>query len=58
MQVDCGDIYRHLGIVPGTFIDGFVHFAGQPIRYSVTAVYTVSDGATIVSQDVEVKPIR
>ena len=23
MQVDCGSIYKHLGIAPGTFIDGF-----------------------------------
>ena len=58
MQVDCGDIYAHLGIVPGTFIDGFVHFVGQPVRFSVTAVYTVTDGARIVSQDVEAKQIR
>lgn len=58
MQVDCGDIYRHLGIPLGTFIDGFVHFVGVPVRYSVTAVYTVTDGTRIVSQDVEAKEIR
>src|SRR4051794_22739109 len=23
LQVDCGDIYGHLGIPPGTFIEGF-----------------------------------
>jgi hypothetical protein len=57
MQVDCGDIYRHLGILPGTFIDGFVHFLGSP-RYSVTAVYTVTDGSRVVSQDVEEVTIR
>lgn len=58
MQVDCGDIYRQLGIPPGTFIDGFVHFVGDPFRYDVTGVYTVSNGSTIVSQDVEEVTIR
>lgn len=58
MQVDCGDIYRHLGIPPGTFIDGFVHFVGAPVRYSVTAVYTVTDGSRVVSQDVEEVTLR
>lgn len=58
MQVDCRDIYGRFGIAPGTFIDGFVHFVGQPVRFSVTGVYTVTDGANIVSQDIEVKPIR
>ncbi|MDQ3280165.1 MAG: hypothetical protein M3Q69_01990 [Acidobacteriota bacterium] len=52
MQVDCGDIYAHLNIPVGTFIDGFVHFVSdQP--YDLTGVYTVTDGARIVSQDVE-----
>ena len=58
MQVDCGDIYGYLGIAPGTFIDGFVHFVGASNRYSVTAVYTITDGSRIVSQDVEAKTIR
>ena len=52
MQVDCGDIYKHLGLAPPTFIDGFVHFVGAPVRYSVVGVYTVSDSNIIVSQDV------
>jgi hypothetical protein len=52
MQVDCGDIYSHLGVAPGTFIDGFVHFVGAPVRYSVVGVYTVSDSNIIVSEDV------
>lgn len=57
MQVDCGDIYAHLGIPPGTFIDGFVQFLnGQ--RFAVTGVYTVTDGSRIVSQDVEAKRVR
>lgn len=58
MQVDCGDIYRQLAIPPGTFIDGFVHFVGDPFRYDVTGVYTVSDGGIIVSNDVEEITIR
>ncbi|MFP5246179.1 MAG: hypothetical protein ACLGH0_05750 [Thermoanaerobaculia bacterium] len=58
MQVDCGDIYKHLGIPAGTFIDGFVHFIGAPVRYSVTAVYTVTDGSRVVSQDVEALTMR
>ncbi|HEX7829248.1 MAG TPA: hypothetical protein VF787_06305 [Thermoanaerobaculia bacterium] len=52
MQVDCSDIYGYLGIAPGTFIDGFVYFiAGR--KFSVTGVYTVTDGSRVVSQDVE-----
>jgi hypothetical protein len=58
MQVDCGDIYRHLGIPPGTFIDGFVHFVGAPARFGLTAVYTVTDGSRVVSQDVEEVTVR
>ena len=58
MQVNCGDIYKHLGIAPGTFIDGFVHFAGAPVRYGVTSVYTVSDSNIIVSQDVVPSVLR
>lgn len=58
MQVDCGDIYAQLGIPVGTFIDGFVHFLGDPVRYDVTGVYTITDGSRIVSQDVEEVTIR
>jgi len=58
MQVDCGDIYAQLNIPVGTFIDGFVHFVGDPIRYEVTGVYTQSDGNTVVAQDVEQIVIR
>lgn len=52
MQVDCGDIYAHLAIAPGTFIDGFVHFMGDN-PYDVTAVYTVGNGQMVISQDVD-----
>ncbi|HYC92507.1 MAG TPA: hypothetical protein VEO54_25090 [Thermoanaerobaculia bacterium] len=57
MQVDCGDIYAHLGILPGTFIDGFVHFQANN-RYAVTGVYTVGNGQIIVSNDVEAINVR
>ena len=57
MQVDCSDIYAYLGIVPGTFIDGFVHFLGDQ-RYAITGVYTVSNGEIIISNDVEAVTVR
>lgn len=53
MQVDCSDIYGYLGVAPGTFIDGFVYFLGGPVRYTLTGVYTLTDGSRAVSQDVE-----
>lgn len=42
MQVDCGSIYKHLGIAPGTFIDGFaVLQIGNPrLELDVVGVYT------------------
>ena len=58
MQVDCGDIYRNLGVPPGTFIDGFVHFVGAPVRFGVTSVYTLTDGSRVVSQDVVPSTLR
>ena len=58
MQVDCSDIYANLNIPVGTFIDGFVHFLGAPLRYEVTGVYTITDGTQIVNQDVEAILIR
>jgi hypothetical protein len=57
MQIDCGDIYAHLGIPPGTFIDGFVHLSGGS-NYQATAVYTTSDSNILLSQDVEEVTIR
>lgn len=58
MQVDCGDIYAHLGVPVGTFIDGFVWIVGAPFRFDVTAVYTVNDGERPVSIDVETITLR
>ena len=58
MQIDCGDIYKKMGIAPGSFIDGFVHIVGSPSRFDVTAVHTVSDGDRPVSIDVEAITLR
>jgi hypothetical protein len=51
MQVDCGSIYQHLGITPGTFIDGFAVLQLPPSReLDVVGVYTVAPpGAGISS---------
>lgn len=57
MQIDCSDIYKHLDVSPGKFIDGFVYIVGSP-RFDVSAVYTVSDGDRPVSIDVEPVVLR
>lgn len=58
MQIDCRNIYRHTGVLPGTFIDGFMRITGSPGRFDVTAVYTLSDGERPVSMDVEAITLR
>jgi len=52
MQIDCSDIAKHLDFSLG-FVEGFVFIVGEPARFEVTAVYTVSDGERPVSIDVE-----
>lgn len=53
MQIDCGNIWKHLGVFPGTFTEGFVFLIGAPLRFDVTAVYTVRDtGGDVVSMSV------
>ncbi len=48
MRVDCGSIYKHLGITPGTFIDGFaVLQVPTTIELDVVGVYTVSPGSGV-----------
>jgi hypothetical protein len=44
MQIDCGSIYRHLGIAPGTFIDGFavIQIGNPRLELDVDGVYTAS----------------
>jgi hypothetical protein len=58
MQIDCGDIWARLGMATGTFIDGFVHILGTPLRFDVTAVYTVGNGDVPISMDVEAITLR
>lgn len=49
MQIDCRNIYAHLGILPGTFIDGFAVIQLPPTReLDVVGVYTAA-GSTGVS---------
>ena len=36
MQIDCGDIYKHMGIAPGTFVEGFVVLQVQPTQRDST----------------------
>lgn len=59
MQIDCGDIYKKMQIPPGTFIDGFIHIVGAPLRFDVTAVHSVTDtDGRVVSMDVEEVTMR
>jgi hypothetical protein len=59
MQIDCGNIWKHTGIFPGTFVEGFVFLIGAPLRFDVTAVYTVRDtGGNVVSMDVDAIALR
>src|SRR5262245_53063494 len=43
MQIDCGDIYNHMGIPPGTFIEGFAVIRPSA-ELDVVAVYTAEGG--------------
>jgi hypothetical protein len=60
MRVDCGSIYAHLNIPPGTFIDGFVVLELPPTReLDVVGVYTVaSSTAGLSSIEIERVPGR
>jgi len=51
MQVDCGSIYKHLGIAPGTFIDGFavIQIGNTRQELDVDGVYTASPGNGVSS---------
>jgi hypothetical protein len=51
MQIDCGSIYRHLGIAPGTFIDGFavIQLPNAKAELDVVGVYTASPGTGVSS---------
>lgn len=51
MQIDCGSIYKHLGIAPGTFIDGFavIQISNPKVELDVVGVYTASPGNGVSS---------
>jgi len=51
MQIDCGSIYKHLGIAPGTFIDGFavIQLPNAKAELDVVGVYTASPGTGVSS---------
>lgn len=48
MQIDCGNIYRHLGLGPGNFIEGFAVIQMVPPReLDVVGVYTAAGNAGV-----------
>ena len=55
LQVDCGSIYRHLDITPGTFIDGFavLQLLSDKPELDVEAVYTASPGNGVSTMTVK-----
>src|SRR5258706_14896377 len=54
MQIDCRNIYAHLGIVPGTFIDGFAVIQLPPTReLDVVGVYTAAGTAGVSTMHME-----
>jgi hypothetical protein len=57
MQIDCGDIYKHLGVVPGTFLEGFAVI--QPkLELDVVGVYTAEGGNGVSTLHMERVPLR
>ena len=54
MQIDCVNIYRHLGIPPGTFIDGFaVIETNTRQQLDVVGVYTAAGNAGVSTMHME-----
>src|SRR4051812_17094505 len=54
MQIDCVNIYRHLGIQPGTFIDGFaVIEISTRQQLDVVGVYTAAGNAGVSTMSTE-----
>jgi hypothetical protein len=55
MQIDCRNIYGHLGIVPGTFIDGFVviQLPSAVPQLDVVGVYTAAGNAGVSTMHME-----
>ena len=60
MQIDCGSIYKHLGIAPGTFIDGFavIQIGNPRTELDVVGVYTASPGTGVSTMTIERVPGR
>jgi hypothetical protein len=54
MQIDCRNIYEHLGIQPGTFIDGFaVIQLSTAQQLDVVGVYTAAGNAGVSTMHME-----
>jgi len=54
MQIDCRNIYAHLNIPPGTFIDGFAVIQLDPRReLDVVGVYTAACNAGVSTMHME-----
>jgi hypothetical protein len=54
MQIDCRNIYAHLGIAPGTFIDGFaVIQMPVNVELDVVGVYTAAGNAGVSTMHME-----
>jgi hypothetical protein len=55
MQIDCGSIYKHLGVVPGTFIDGFavIQLPNVKQELDVVGVYTTSSSTGTLTMEIE-----
>jgi hypothetical protein len=59
MQIDCRNIYSHLGIAPGTFIDGFAVIQVSPRQQlDVVGVYTAAGNAGVSAMHMERVPGR
>ncbi len=43
LQIDCGDIFQHLGIPPSSFVEGFAVIE-SPLELDVDTVYTAANG--------------
>jgi len=54
MQIDCRNIYAHLGIPPGQFIDGFAVIQLSPRQeLDVVGVYTAAGSAGVSTMHME-----
>jgi len=59
MQIDCRNIYEHLGVQPGTFIEGFaVIQLSTAQQLDVVGVYTAAGNAGVSTMHTERVPAR